>query len=519
MWLTLILTALALTTFAPRPTVAQTLRTDDPIIRQIWDEGMERSQTEALAQALMDSIGPRLSGTEGFYSAVQWLEDRYAEWGIQAERQQYGTWRGWDRGILHIDLIAPRVRSLEATILAWSPGTDGPVEGEVVAIPAFNTRAEANTWLSTVRGKIVLTSPPQLTCREPQAFERLATEETVERLRQRQNALDQSWRQQVGALGGGNALHRLEEAGAVAVLSSRWSGGWGVNKVFSAGTESAVAIDVSCEDYGLLTRLAENDQAPRLRINAEAAVTDERPMYNVIGEIRGTELPNEYVLLGAHLDSWHAASGATDNGTGTIMMLEAMRILKKVYPNPKRTILVGHWGGEELGLVGSRAFAEDHAEIVDGIQAAFNQDNGTWRIDYLQAQGFLGAGEFLARWIAQVPEEISDHIELDLPGPQETGGSDHMSFICNSAPSFRFQSHYPDYRQYTWHTNRDTYDKVVFDDLKNNAVLAATMAYLAADDDDRVPRTHSVLPPGRNGQARSWAACSTPPRSYSGSRR
>ncbi len=474
--------ALTIATAITAGATAQTLRTEDPVLSAIWDEGMNRSQTETLAQALLDSIGPRLSGTAGFYSAADWIEANYREWGVEARQEQYGTWRGWERGILHVDLLAPRVRSLEATILAWSPGTDGPVEGEVVTVPEDLTQSNADIWLGTVRGKIVLVSAPQL--------------------------------KRLGALGGRQAMARLDEAGAIAVLSSRWSAGWGVNKVFSAGTDNAVGIDVSCEDYGLLARLAEKGQGPRVRINAEAELTGTEPMYNVIGEIRGTELPNEYVLLGAHLDSWHAASGATDNGTGTIMMLEAMRILKATYPSPKRTIIVGHWGGEELGLVGSGAFAQDHPEIVDSIQAAFNQDNGTWRIDYLQAQGFLGAGEFLARWIAQVPQEVAQHVELDLPGPQETGGSDHMSFICAGAPSFRLQSHYPDYRQYTWHTNRDTYDKIVFDDLKNNAVLAASLAYLAANDDDSVPRTRSVLPPGRNGTARDWAACRNPPREY-----
>jgi hypothetical protein len=505
---------LALTLALPSsPLSAQTFRTDDPLLRQMWTEGMERSQTAPLAQALLDSIGPRLSGTEGFYSAVRWLQNRYEEWGVPVRREQYGTWRGWASGILHVDLLSPRVRTLETHLLAWSPGTNGPVEAEVVAVPEFGPGQDVDAWLATVRGKAVLIAPPQLSCREPQAFERLAREATVERLSTRQRDVDRSWAERLTTLGGQNLVSRLEEAGAVALISSRWSNGWGVNKVFSAGTETAVGIDASCEDYGLLARLADNGQAPRIRMNAEGEVTGEQPMYNVIAELRGSELPNEYVLLGAHLDSWHAASGATDNGTGTIMMLEAMRILKTVYPNPRRTILVAHWGGEELGLIGSRAFSEDHPEIVENLQAAFNQDNGTWRIDYLQAQGFLDAGGFLAKWLAQVPEEISQHIELDVPGPQEQGGSDHMSFICHGVPSFRFQSNYPDYRQYTWHTNRDTYDKIVFDDLQNNATLAVMMAYLASEDPQRVPRTRSVLPPGQNGQPRQWAQCRQAPRS------
>jgi hypothetical protein len=442
---------------------------------------------------------------------VEWLLDRYEAWGVPARREEYGTWRGWTQGILHVDLLSPRVRTLEAHVLAWSPGTDGPVEGDVVALPEFAAPEDVDGWLQSVRGKVILTTAPQLSCREPQAFEALATEATVDSLAARQRALNMSWNRRRQALGE-DGTARLEQAGAIAIVSSRWSGGWGVNKIFSAGTESVVAIDVSCEDYGLLARLAENEQGPRIRIESDAELTGEQPMFNVVAEIRGTELPNEYVLLGAHLDSWHASSGATDNGTGTIMMLEAMRILSEAYPAPRRTILVGHWGAEELGLVGSRAFSEDHPDVVENLQAAFNQDNGTWRIDYLQAQGFLGAGAYLASWLAQVPEEIAQHIELDVPGPQEFGGSDHMSFICHGAPSFRFQSHYPDYRQYTWHTNRDTYDKVVFDDLRNNATLAAMMAYLASEDPDRVPRTRSVLPANPDGSVREWAECRPAPR-------
>ena len=224
-------------------------------------------------------------------------------------------------------------------------------------------------------------------------------------------------------------------------------------------------------------------------------------------ELRGAAIPNEYVLLSAHLDSWHAATGATDNGTGTITMLEAVRILKETYPRPRRTILVGHWGGEEQGTIGSLAFGEDHPDIINGLQVAFNQDNGTWRVEILEAQGFSKAGGNLARWVAQLPTEMTDSVRLQVPGPQHNAGSDHTSFICRPAPAFRLQSNYTEYRQYTWHTNRDTYDKIVFDDLKNNATMAAMLAYAASEDRDKVSREQSVLPPRPNGEARGWPTC------------
>jgi Zn-dependent M28 family amino/carboxypeptidase len=194
-------------------------------------------------------------------------------------------------------------------------------------------------------------------------------------------------------------------------------------------------------------------------------------------------------------------------------MLEAMRLLKAAYPNPKRTIVVGHWGGEEQGLIGSGAFAEDHPEVIDGLQAAFNQDNGTWRIEYIRMMGFTRAGEFFARWMSKVPREIESLVDYDIPGEPERGGSDHMSFICRGAPGFRLQSHYPDYRQYTWHTNRDTYDKIIIDDLKNNATLTAMLAYLASEDPEKMPRDRRVMPAGQGGQPQPWPSCGTPRRS------
>jgi Zn-dependent M28 family amino/carboxypeptidase len=196
------------------------------------------------------------------------------------------------------------------------------------------------------------------------------------------------------------------------------------------------------------------------------------------------------------------------------MMLEAMRILKEAYPRPRRTILVGHWGGEEQGTIGSRAFGEDHPEVLSGLQALFNQDNGTWRIEYLEASGFLKAGGNLARWVAQLPGEFTDSLAFAAPGGQINMGSDHTSFICRPAPAFRLQSSYPEYRQYTWHTNRDTYDKIVFDDLRQNATMAAMLVYAASEDPERVSREQALLPPLPSGQPRAWVQCGRAQRAF-----
>ena len=496
---------------------AQTFRVDDPVIRQMWAEGMEQSQVESLAQILTDYIGPRLAGSPNLDAAGDWALGKFREWGVPARKEEYGTWEGWQLGITHVDLIAPRVHTLEAHVLAWSPGTDGPMEGDVLIVPEFSSEAEATRWLPSVAGKIVLVSPPEPMCRAPHELESNTTPETVERLAQRRAALQQSYGERLTLFGGRGAPQQFADAGAAGIISSTWSGGWGVNKVFSASTRDIPSVDLSCEDYGLLFRMAENDQAPRVRMNIEAENLGEVPQFNVLAELRGTELPDEYVLLGAHLDSWHSATGATDNGTGSVMMMEAMRILKAAYPNPRRTILVGLWGPEEMGLIGSGAFREDHPEVMEGLQAAFNQDNGTWRIERIEAQGLLYAGEHIARWVSAVPDEIAQHITLEFPGGQNNTGSDHVSFLCTGAPAFRLQSAYDEYRQYTWHTNRDTYDKISFDDLRNNATLAAMLAYGASEDPERVPRDRAILPiDPRTGEPRAWVRCSTPRRSSGG---
>ncbi|WP_445447099.1 M20/M25/M40 family metallo-hydrolase [Dyadobacter sediminis] len=285
---------------------------------------------------------------------------------------------------------------------------------------------------------------------------------------------------------------------------SYWSKGFGANKIFGAYTKTIPTVDISLEDYGLLYRLSESGHTPKISVRADARETGVSTTFNTIGEIRGTEKPDEYVMLSAHFDSWDGGTGATDNGTGTIVMMEAMRILKKVYPNPKRTILVGHWGSEEQGLNGSRAFVEDHPEIVKNIQAVFNQDNGTGRVINISGQGFLNAYDYIGRWLSKVPESIKSPVETRFPGAPGAGGSDFASFVAAGAPAFSLSSLNWSYGTYTWHTNRDTYDKIVFDDVRSNAILAAIMAYQASEDPVKTSREKSVLPLNAEGKPGAW---------------
>jgi carboxypeptidase Q len=485
---------------------------DNAVLRRIWAVGNDSSQIAQLGQVLMDSLGPRLTATPGMEAAQNWLLATYARWGITGRKEQYGTWRAWRRGKTHIDLVAPRTRTLEGMLLAWSPGTPRgrPVRGSVVVLPDVADSTAFATWLRGVRGKFVLISGPQATCRPDDSWEKWGTAGTVDSVRARRTAAQQAWTARVGRTGYvGQALpRRLEAAGAAGVIQSNWSQGWGVQKIFGTQTERTPVVDVACEDYGLLYRLAENNQGPVVELTAESQALGEVPVFNVIAEIKGTALPNEYVMLSAHFDSWDGGSGATDNGTGSITMLEALRILKLVYPNPRRTILLGLWSGEEQGLNGSRAFVKDHPDIVEGLQALFNQDNGTGRIETMSASGFPDAGASLARYLARVPADITRHIKFSFPGNPSGGGTDHAAFVSCGAPGFNLGSGDWDYGRYTWHTNRDTYDKISFDDVKNNAILAAMLVYLAAEDTVRMSRgKRDVFAATQGGQPGSWPQC------------
>ena len=573
--------AAAAATFAALPLAAQGAgagASSDPNIARIWRLGMDSSHVKQLAQALFDSVGPRLTGSPGILAASNWAINQYKSWGIDAKRENYGTWRGWRRGTSHIDLISPRVRTLDGTMLAWSPGTNGkPVNAEVVVLPRFNDSTEFVKWLPQAKGKIVMVSPAWPTCRPSEDWFRWSTPESMARIDTEIALMQRDWAAITGpdgkpdstklyrgtgyslSLGTGTLGMRLEKAGVLATISSRpkiagfpnpfpnanaggrggrggggggrggapaggasdrgggpaasvaaaaggrgganapqGSGGWGTTEIFETYNTVAPAVTLDCEDYGLVFRLAENRQKPMLRLELDAQLLGEQPVFNTVATIKGSEKPNEYVMLSAHFDSWDGSSGATDNGTGTTMAMEAMRILKAVYPHPKRTIMVGHWASEEQGLNGSTAFTEDHPEVMKGLQALFNQDNGTGRVQSLSSSGLSDIGHHLKTWYSKLPSFYTDSMSSnvvswsfnDVP-TGNPGGTDGAVFACFGTPSFGMGAVNWNYSSYTWHTNRDTYDKVVMDDLRHNATLAAMLVYLASEDPDFIKRDRS----------------------------
>ncbi|MEQ8245716.1 MAG: M20/M25/M40 family metallo-hydrolase [Fulvivirga sp.] len=487
-----------------------------PIVKDIVKEANENSELERLAHELMDVIGPRLVGTPQMKKANDWAVEQYGKWDITAKNEQWGEWRGWERGITHIDLVHPRIQTLEGTQLAWNPGTsDKGVTAEVIVLPTVKDSLEFQAWLPKVKGKIVLISMKQATGRPDYNWEEFATEASFEKMKAERDATEKEWNENMDRTGYDrrSIIGALEEAGAAALVSSYWSKGFGVNKIFSARTKKIPTIDMALEDYAMIYRMVEYGDKPQIKIVAKSKELGNVPTFNTIAEIKGTEKPEEYVILSAHFDSWDGGTGATDNGTGTLVMMEAMRILKKLYPNPKRTILAGHWGSEEQGLNGSRAFVEDHPEIVENVQALFNQDNGTGRVVKLSGGGFLHSYEYLTRWLDAVPSDVSQHIETEFPGIPGGGGSDYASFLAAGAPAFSLSSLSWSYWNYTWHTNRDTYDKIVFDDVRNNVILTAVLAYMASEDPEKTSREQIVLPINpRTGEQRTWPTPRSPER-------
>lgn len=291
----------------------------------------------------------------------------------------------------------------------------------MIVIPDVADSAAFVAWLPQAKGKFVLVSFPQPTCRPDTSWEHWASPAVYDSMKARRQAAQQAWNDRIAHTGyeyryGHYSLaRRLEAAGVAGVISNYWSQGWGVDKIFDTYVDHTPVVDVSCEDYGLLYRLAAHHQGPVVELAAESQARGEVPVYNVVASIKGSQLPNEYVMLSAHFDSWDGGSGATDNGTGTVMMMEAMRILSLAYPHPRRTILIGDWSGEEEGLLGSKGFVADHKEIVDSLQALFNQDNGTGRVEGMSASGYPAASGNLARYLAQIPSDLTRDIKFTFP--------------------------------------------------------------------------------------------------------
>ncbi|QQT26470.1 M20/M25/M40 family metallo-hydrolase [Sphingobacterium spiritivorum] len=485
------------------------------MVNAIVQEANTNSKLEDYAFELIDMIGPRLVGSPQMQKAHDWVVRKYTEMGALARNEPYGEWRSWERGLSSITMTYPRIKALEGTQLSFSPSTKGKgIEAEVIVLPVFKSRTEFTNWLPSVKGKIVMIAMNQPTGRSDANWKESATAAAYDKMQALKKEQSNQWAASLEATGSTRRTLAiaLEEAGALAVVDSYWTELPGVTRIFDAKTKKIPVVDIAQEDYGLLYRMVTRGVKPRILIQAEAKELGVAKTYNSIAEIKGKEKPEEYVVLSAHLDSWDGASGATDNGTGIITMMEAVRILKKVYPDNKRTILVGNWGSEEQGLNGSSAFVEDHPELHDKIQVVWNQDNGTGRIARISGNGFAQSYAYIGRWLQYLPEAFRNEIQTTFPGLPGSGGSDHASFVKKGIPAFMLGSTSWDYGKLTWHTNRDTYDKIVFDEVRQNAVIVAILTYLACEEPELVSREKMIMPTDTDGKQMQWPTLLNPKR-------
>lgn len=500
----LLLTAL----LAPAPAVAQWAQesVDLAMVERIREEGLERSQIEPLARYLTEVIGPRLTGSPGMKRANEWTAQTFEEWGLaNVVIEPWGEFgRGWQHEDYKGRILTPFVQPLHGQPMAWTGSTDGLVQG-----PAVIARIENESKLAGLEGRLegafVLIDAPEDV--EPE-FEHQDRRTSLEELlapvdqgsggrygnmtpEERQAMYDRYRAQQALA----DAVSQLAEAeGALAILriSSREDGvirgGAGGSRVAGAA-EGLAQVALSREQYNQIHRNVETGVPVELEVVMQNRFfEDDLQQYNTLAEIPGSDKGDEIVMIGAHLDSWHMGGGATDNGAGSVVMMEAMRILKTLDVQPRRTIRIALWSGEEQGLLGSRAWVANHPELHGQISAYLNVDNGTGRLRGIWDQSN-------AKAIPVFEQLLWPFRDLGVVAVRhgDTGGTDHLAFDAAGIPGFNFIQDPIEYGINTHHTELDTFDHLVIDDLKQAAVVVASTAYHLAMRDEMMPRKEEAV--------------------------
>lgn len=487
-------------------------RVDLGVVGRIRDEGLNRSQIPELAGYLTDVIGPRLTGSTGMRRANEWTAEKLREWGLENVRvEPWGEFgRGWERVFYSGRILTPFVQPLSAQPVAWTGSTKGTVVGPAVIVE-IDSLPDLERYRGRLKGAFVLVERPQEIGPEfePQPLRRalenlLAPEElwprALERVREpegqptpqeqeRQRRLmmmRQSLRRAAGEF-----LAR-EGVGAILRPSGR---AYGILRLGgnAEGREAGAPppppeLLVAYEQYGQIYRNVKRGIEVRLEVNVQNRfLEDDLRAYNTLGDIPGTDRADEYVMIGAHLDSWHPGTGATDNAAGSVVMLEAVRILKALDLRPRRTIRIALWSGEEQGLLGSRAWVEAHRELWPKISAYLNVDNGTGRIRGVWDQGN-------GRVIPIFEQILWPFRDLGVVAVKHgnTGGTDHLSFDRAGIPGFQFIQDPIEYSTRTHHTNADTFERLVLDDLRQAAVVVAYTAYHLAMREEMMPRKDEV---------------------------
>jgi hypothetical protein len=541
------------TATAPQTTAATA---DDPIAK-IKDEGTNRSQVMQTLSYLTDVIGPRLTASPGMKRANEWTRDQLTKWGLQnAHLEAWGPFgRGWTLKRFSAEVVAPIGIPTIAYPKAWSPGTNGEVIADVVYVNAKND-ADLQNYKGKLKGAIVLTAP----IREVKArFEAPGTRRDEKNLLALADAPEpraggrgrrfQLSPEQRAAFQFNSTKYRFfQDEGAAVLIDPSRAGDGGTLFVQSAtvpgppGAEpfgpnsrgvapydkSAPKITaqlvMAIEHYNRLVRMIEAGEKVKMAVNLAVEWQDSDLMgYNTVAEIPGTDLKDEIVMLGGHMDSWHAGTGATDNGAGVAVGMEAVRIIQALGLKPRRTIRIALWSGEEQGLLGSRAYVAEHfgkletpanttaAANSDGNSAAngngngsraeaptsvlvkkpdyekfssyFNLDNGTGKIRGVYLQGNESVRSLFRQWLMPFRDMGAATLSIS-----NTGGTDHLSFDGIGLPGFQFIQDEIEYDTRTHHSNQDVFDRIQADDMKQAATIMAAFVYNAAMMDAKVPR-------------------------------
>jgi len=496
---------------------------DLSLINQIRHEGFDNSQVMDIAWHLTEVIGPRVTGSPAMYRANEWTRDKLTEWGLETARlDEYQFGRGWDWQSCRVDLLGDAAKSLSAIPQAWTPGTEGPVRGEAILLGA-EEEDDLAEFRDQLTGKVVLLNlEKEVEPRDSAPFSRIGAEELHEmhEFEIPRESSEPTWRERMTKRAKfRRALDRfLHEEGALAIIehSSRNHGILRVPRGAQPDDpEQALvpALTMMTEQYNRIVRLVEREKPVELEIEISARFHGdaEAPAYNTLAEIRGGKKSREIVMIGAHLDSYQAGTGATDNAAGVAVMMEAARILQAIGAEPARTIRVGLWSGEEQGLLGSRAWVEQHVasrpaptdsaslavsrsfrknegplsfhEDYDRISVYFNFDNGGGRIRGIHTQENVAVVPIFESWLAPFAD-----LGVETISANNTGGTDHLSFDGVGVPGFQFIQDELDYFPQTHHTHVDTWDHLQREDLMQAAVIVASLAIHAANRADPFPR-------------------------------
>ena len=508
---------------------------DYATIAQIRDEGLNRSQVMDHISWLSDVYGPRLTGSPAILQASDWAIRKFNEWGlVNAHRETWPFGKGWSLVRFSAHLIEPQVQPLIGFPGSWTPGTNGAVTADVIRVQ-IDSEADFEKYRGKLAGKIVLSQPERpVPMLEGLIVHRMDDKDFAEaattpipqpgRGRGRDATTADAGDDTAAGRGRGDAIlsartgqfYRAE--GVVAVfnrgsdnifasigsdLSARQQHTDG-GTIFPTGNGSrgadagagVPAITLAVEHYNRMVRVLAKGVPVKVELNVQTKFYDETTPngFNTIAEIPGSDpkLKDEVVMLGAHFDSVAAATGATDNATGSAAMMEAMRILKAIGAKPRRTIRVALWGGEEEGLLGSRAYVRehfgdpatmalkpDHAKLA----AYFNSDNGTGRVRGIWLQGNLAVQPIFEQWMKPLAD-----LGVVEAGPRSVSSTDHVSFNDVGLPGFQFMVDRLEYNSRTHHSNMDVFDRVQRDDMIQHATVIAVFAYNAAMREEKLPR-------------------------------